>query len=88
MLEMGYVESLSGFEEHFISGMSQDAELDFWHSNIVFLEESVFRPVVEILMQGSGSIVVGSKRDNFQFYHNHSGQVNQAWRVTVLSTGL
>ena len=57
---MGYVESLSGFEENFISGMSQDAELDFLDSNIVFLEESVFRPVVEILMQGSGSIVVGS----------------------------
>ena len=64
MLEMGYVESLSGFEENFISGLSQDAELDFYDSNIVFLEESVFRPVVEILMQGSGSIVVGSRRDN------------------------
>ena len=36
---MGYVESLSGFEEHFISGMSQDAELDFYDSNILFLEE-------------------------------------------------
>ena len=63
MSDMGYVESLTGFEEHFISGMSQDAELDFLDSNIVFLEESVFRPVVDILMQGSGSIVVGSKRD-------------------------
>ena len=59
---MGYVESLTGFEEHFISGMSPDAELNFLDSNIVFLEESVFRPVVDILMQGSGSIVVGSKR--------------------------
>ena len=59
---MGYVESLTGFEEHFISGMSPDAELNFLDSNIVYLEESVFRPVVDILMQGSGSIVVGSKR--------------------------
>ena len=58
---MGYVESLTGFEEHFISGMSPDAELNFHGSNIVYLEESVFRPVVDILMQGSGSIVVGSK---------------------------
>ena len=59
---MGDVESLTGFEEHFISGMSPDAELNFLYSKIVFLEESVFRPVVDILMQGSGSIVVGSKR--------------------------
>ena len=58
---MGYFESLTGFEESFISGISPDAELNFLDSNIVFLEESVFGPVVEILMTGSGSIIVGSK---------------------------
>ena len=52
---------MEGFEEHFISGMSSDAKLDFFDASIVYLEESVFRPIVEVLQQGSGYIVVGSK---------------------------
>ena len=62
---MGFVASLKGFEEHFISGMSSNAKLDFLDASIVYLEESVFRPIVEVLQQGSGYIVVGSKYNIF-----------------------
>ena len=58
---MGYVESLTGFEEHFIGGITPNANLDFLDASIVYLKEEVFRPIVEILQQGSGRIVVGSK---------------------------
>ena len=58
---MGYFESLIGFEEHFISGISPNAKLNFLDASIIYLKEAVFRPIVEILQQGSGRIVVGSK---------------------------
>ena len=58
---MGYVGSLTGFEEHFIGGISPNAKLDFLDASILYLREEVFRPIVEVLQQGSGRIVVGSK---------------------------
>ena len=58
---MGYVDSLTGFEEHFIGGISPNAKLDFLDASILYLREEVFRPIVEVLQQGSGRIVVGSK---------------------------
>ena len=58
---MGSFESLSGFEEHFISGISPNANLDFLDASIVYLREAVFRPIVERLQQGDGHIIVGSK---------------------------
>ena len=61
LLEMGYFESLTGFEAHFISGISSNANLDFLDAAIVYLREEVFQPIVKILQQGSGRIVVGSK---------------------------
>lgn len=58
---MGFVDSLTGFDEHFIGGISPNANLNFLDASIVYLREEVFRPIVEILQQGSGRIVVGSK---------------------------
>ena len=63
LIEMGYFEPLSGFEEHFISGISPNANLDFLDASIVYLREAVFRPIVERLQQGSGHIIVGSNID-------------------------
>ena len=42
LIEMGYFEPLSGFEEHFISGISPNANLDFLDASIVYLREAVF----------------------------------------------
>ena len=58
---MEQVGSLTGFEENFIGGISQNANLDFEGAPIVYLRENVFRPLVELLKQGSGHIAVGSK---------------------------
>ena len=60
ILEMEYFEPLSEFEEHFISGISPNANLNFLDASIVYLREAVFRPIVERLQQGSGHIIVGS----------------------------
>ena len=58
---MGFVDSLTGFEEHFIGGISPNANLDFLNASIVYLREEVFRPIVDILQEGSGRIIVGSR---------------------------
>ena len=57
---MGSFDSLTGFEEHFIEGISPNAFLNFFDASIVYLWEDVFRPIVEILQLGSGIIGVGS----------------------------
>ena len=58
--DMDYFHSMEGFEEIFISGISPDARLSFLDSQIVFLEENVWLPVVQVLQQGTGSVIVGS----------------------------
>ena len=58
---MGAFDSLTGFEKYFIGGISPNAFLDFLNASIVYLREDVFRPIVEILQQGSGRIIVGRK---------------------------
>ena len=58
---MKYFDSLIGFEAGFLTGITPNTEIDFLDSHIEYLEEQVFRPLVEILMLGTGRITVGSK---------------------------